>query len=73
MFRRLRDRLRASLRTPGPLPPSAAEAEQRSEVLAREVVRSTATGNVILQRGDFLTSGDIEREYERVKSYDFTQ
>ena len=39
--------------------------------IARNVVKRTATGNVRLQLGAFVTKQDLDREYERVKSYKF--
>ena len=60
---------RLAFRAPAalPLPPSAESRRQTSE----KIVRSLARGNIRLQRGDYVTKEDIDREYERIKSYQF--
>lgn len=58
----------AAFRAPKQIPSSADESKQK---IARDVVRRTATGNVRLQLGNFATKDDLDRQYERVKSYKF--
>ena len=57
----------STLRSPDPLPHSADETRR---LAAKRVVQEVATGNVHLQFGKFNTRDDIDRLYERVKSYD---
>ena len=66
-MRTLLDRVRATLRTLGPIP----NRDESSRQAAGEVVRDMATGNVHLQHGDYATRQDIDRQYESVKSYNF--
>ena len=56
-----------TLRSPDPLPRPADETRR---LAAKRVVRELATGNVHLRFGKFNTEEDIDRLYERVKSYD---
>lgn len=41
--------------------------------IARGVVRRTATGNVSLQRGRYLTREEIDERLEKVKGYVFDE
>ena len=45
--------------------------EARTSEIARSVVRRTATGNVRLQIGDFMTKSDLDRQFERIKNHRF--
>ncbi len=68
------NRLLASLRLAfwAPKPPrSREEVEKARRRVARSVVMQKATGNVRLQRGEYSTREDIDREYEYVKELRF--
>ena len=56
-----------TLRSPDPPPPSA---DKTRRDVANRVVQEVSPGNVHLQFGRFNTRADIDRLYERVKSYD---
>ena len=58
----------AAFRAPKSIQSSA---EESKRTIARSVVRRAATGNVRLQLGNFVTKEDLDRQYERVKSYSF--
>ena len=60
----------STLRSPDPPPPPADETRRDA---ANRVVQEVATGNVHLQFGRFNTRADIDRLYERAKSYDLDQ
>ena len=64
MFRRVVAAFRAPRRAP-----SATNESRRA--IARDVVRRTATGNVRLQLGSFVTKEELNRQYERLKAYRF--
>ena len=60
--------VRSAFRSPPGAPAPRDETERRQ---ARSVVRRVATGNIHLQRGEFATKEDLDRQYERVQSYKF--
>lgn len=64
MFRRVV----AAFRAPKRIPSST---EESGRAIVRDVVRRTATGNVRLQLGNFVTKEDLNRQYERVKTFRF--
>ena len=37
----------------------------------RRIVSRLSSGNIRLQRGEYVTREDIEEQYERVKSFNF--
>ena len=51
------------------------EARQRYQQSRRQsdrgIVSRVSTGNVRLRRGEYVTSKDIDSQYERVKHYKF--
>ena len=47
--------------------------EEVGREIARNVVRSTSTGNYRLHRGQYVTRRDLDRELERVKEYRFDE
>ena len=53
----------------GPSLPADSGARQRQS--EQRSVSRVATGNIRLQRGEYSTREDINREYEQVKSADF--
>ena len=61
--------LSAAFRAPKRIQSSTDEPTQE---IARRVVRRTASGDVRLQLGNFVTKDDLDRQYERVKSYKFS-
>lgn len=65
LFKSVRMAFRAPRGPASPMP----DASERA--IARRVVRTTSTGNVRLQRGQYVMREDVDREYERVKSYNF--
>ena len=65
LFKSVRMAFRAPRGPASPMP----DASERA--IARRVVRTTSTGNVRLQRGQYVMREDVNREYERVKSYNF--
>ena len=62
--------LRSAFRSPASKP-RIRDHEAVKDEIARGVVRSTATGNVRLQRGQYLTSEEVAKELKRVKGYSF--
>lgn len=63
----IRDWLDA-FRAPDRPPPPTDESKRR---IARSVVQRVATGNVRLQRGEFATKEELDRQYERVVAVSF--
>ena len=51
--------------------PQIEDHEAVKDEIARGVVQRTASGSVRLHRGEFLTQGEIDRERESVKGYEF--
>ena len=45
--------------------------EEDRRLADRRVVSRLSSGNVRLQRGEYVTREDIEEQYERVKSFNF--
>ena len=68
MKKRLIEAMRVAFRAPAQPPPQTEESKQH---LDRRVVKRLASGNIRLQRGEYSTREDIDREYERVKSHTF--
>ena len=64
MIRNLLDAFRAPDRQPSPT-------DESRRRIARHVVRRVSTGNVRLQRGEFTTKEDLDRQYERVVAVSF--
>jgi hypothetical protein len=56
---------------PSPSPP-VHDAETRRAV-ARRVVRRFSTGNIRLQRGEYLTREDVDKQLEKIKSLDLNE
>ena len=54
-----------------PAPRSSESQEEIKGRIARRTVARVATGNVRLQRGEYVTSKDLDSQYERVKAYKF--
>ena len=64
MIRNLIDAFRTPDRQPSPT-------EESRRQIAKRVVRRVSTGNVRLQRGEFATKEDLDRQYERVVALSF--
>ena len=64
MFRRVVAAFRAPKRV-------TSSPDESKRAIAKDVVQRTATGNVRLQLGSFVTKEDLNRQYERLKSYRF--
>ena len=64
MIQNLIDAFRAPDRQPSPT-------DESRRWIARRVVQRTAIGNVRLQRGEFATKEDLDRQYERVVAASF--
>lgn len=47
--------------------------EAVEEKVARSVVKRTATGNIRLQRGQYVTRKEVDRNWERVRKYRFDE
>lgn len=45
--------------------------EEDRRLADRRIVSRLSSGNIRLQRGEYVTREDIEEQYERVKSFDF--
>ena len=45
--------------------------EELENEVARRTVRRIATGNVRLQRGEYVTREDINQQWDQVKNYRF--
>ncbi len=45
--------------------------EEDSRLADRRIVSRLSSGNIRLQRGEYVTREDIEEQYERVKSFNF--
>lgn len=45
--------------------------EEDRRLADRRIVRRLSSGNIRLQRGEYVTREDIEEQYERVKSFNF--
>jgi hypothetical protein len=60
--------LRTAFRSPVSNP-EIRDHEQVKREIARDVVSKTATGNVNLQQGRYLTKEDMDRNRESVKDY----
>lgn len=68
------DRLLAVLRLAfwAPSPPRTAdELEEARRDIARRIVMRTATGNVRLSKGQYVTREDIDRGHERILGLKF--
>ena len=64
MIWNLIDAFRAPDRQPSPT-------DESKRRIARSVVQRVATGNVRLQRGEFATKADLDRQYERAVAVNF--
>ena len=53
-------------------PLSADEFDKLEREIDRNVVIRFSTGNIRLQRGEYSTEEDVDREYEQVKSLKFS-
>ena len=51
--------------------PQIEDHEAAKDEIAKGVVQRTASGSVLLHRGEFLTSDEIDKERERLKSWEF--
>ena len=47
------------------------DTEARTRQHDQEIVERFATGNIRLQRGEFSTREDLDREYDEVQAYPF--
>lgn len=45
--------------------------EKDKRLADRRIVSRLSSGNIRLQRGEYVTHEDIEEQYERVKSFNF--
>ncbi len=45
--------------------------EEDRRLADRRIVSRLSSGNIRLQRGEYVTREDIEEQYERVKSFNF--
>lgn len=45
--------------------------EEDRRLADRRIVRRLSSGDIRLQRGEYVTREDIEEQYERVKSFNF--
>ena len=68
-MRNLMKSVRIAFRSPRG--PDFQMSDDSERAIARRVVSKISTGNVRLQRGQYTTKEDIDREYERVKSHNF--
>lgn len=59
--------LRLAFRTPA-VPSRADESKRESD---RRIVGRVSSGNIRLQRGEYVTRADLEEQYERVRSCAF--
>jgi len=62
MKKRLIRSLRLAFRTPA-VPSSSDESRRESD---RRIVSRVSSGNIRLQRGEYVTRADLEEQYERV-------
>ena len=67
-MRRMARMFRTAFRSPVS-DPEIRDHEQAKREIARDVVSKTATGNVNLQQGRYLTKEDMDRNRESVKDY----
>ena len=67
-MRRMARMFRTAFRSPVSNP-EIRDHEQVKRRIARDVVSKTATGNVNLQQGRYLTKEDMDRNRESVKDY----
>ncbi len=67
-MRRMARMFRTAFRSPVS-DPEIRDHEQAKREIARDVVSKTATGNVNLQQGRYLTEEDMDRNREAVKDY----
>ena len=54
-----------------PKVPTRTEEDRR--LADRRIVRRLSNGNILLQRGEYVTREDLDKEYERVKSLNFDE
>ena len=47
--------------------------EEDRHLADRRIVSRLSSGNIRLQRGEYVTRKDIEEQYERVKSFNFDE
>ena len=57
-------------RPPSPL--SDAELDRFEREIDRKVVMRFSTGSIRLQRGEYVTQDDVDKEYERIKTLKFS-
>lgn len=67
-MRRMARMFRTAFRSPVS-DPEIRDHERAKREIARDVVSKTATGNVNLQQGRYLTEEDMDRNREAVKDY----
>ncbi len=63
--------IRFAFRRPS-APLSATEIQRIEREIDRRIVIRFSTGNIRLQRGEYVTEEDIEKEYERIKRLKFS-
>ena len=71
-MRRIMRALRLALRPPIS-DPRIRSHEEVEEMVARGVVRRTATSSIRLQRGQYVTKKDLDQEWERLKDVKFDE
>ena len=62
--------IRFAFRRP-PSPLSDAELDRSEREIDRKIVMRFSTGDARLQRGEYVTQDDVDREYERIKTLKF--
>ena len=63
--------IRLSLHSPKVKVTTRTEEDRR--LADRRIVRRLSSGDIRLQRGEYVTREDIEEQYERVKSFNFDE
>lgn len=54
-----------------PRGPASPLSEESRRKIARGVVGKTATGNVNLQRGEYMSRKDVEERFEEIRCHNF--
>ena len=60
--------VRSAFRKPSGPP---VDVRAREHTQDRKLVQRVATGNIRLQRGEYVTKAELDREYDEVQSYSF--
>lgn len=56
-----------------PKGPASPLSEKSRREIARGVIGKTATGNVYLQRGEYVSRQDVEERFEEIRCHDFEE